>query len=90
MLAKRALEVHRLVPGILYSTVSSQEDYWRMETGNRAFTLECFHHPKFRMETVAPVLASVWKEDLISIDLRETYFQIPVHLESRAYLRLMW
>ena len=43
---------------------------------------------KFQMEMVASVLGSIRKGDwMFSIDLRDTYLQIPVHPESRLYLR---
>ena len=38
----------------------------------------------FRMETVATVLASIRDNDfLASIDLRDAYFQMPIHKSSR-------
>ena len=44
---------------------------------------------KFKMETVVSVSGSIRNGDwLFSIDLKDSYFQIPVHLESRPYLRL--
>ena len=44
----------------------------------------------FKMETVASVLLSVWEGDfLASIDLKDTYFQIPVHQPSRKLLRFL-
>ena len=43
---------------------------------------------KFQMEMVASVLESVRKGDwMFSIDLKDAYFLIPVHSESRPYLR---
>ena len=42
---------------------------------------------KFKIETAASVLGSVRKGDwMFSIDLKYSYFQIPVHPESRPYL----
>ena len=42
----------------------------------------------FKMETVASVLLSVWEGDfLASVDLKDAYFQIPVHRSSRKLLR---
>ena len=44
----------------------------------------------FRMETVASVLASIREGDfLASIDLKDAYFQIPIHRSSRKYLRFL-
>ena len=45
---------------------------------------------QFRMETVASVLSSVRGGDfLASIDLRDAYFQIPIHRSSRKWLRFL-
>ena len=44
----------------------------------------------FRMETVASVLLSVKEGDfLASLDLKDAYFQIPIHGSSRKLLRFM-
>ena len=44
----------------------------------------------FRMETVASVLSSIRGGDfLASIDLKDAYFQIPVHRSSRKFLRFL-
>ena len=41
---------------------------------------------KFQMETVASMLGSIWKGYwMFSIDLKDAYFQIPVHPESRPF-----
>ena len=43
---------------------------------------------KFQMEIVASVLGSARKRDwMFLIDLKDAYFQIPVHLKSRPYLQ---
>ena len=42
---------------------------------------------KFKMETNQSVLRAVWRGDwMVSIDLKNAYFQVPVHLGSRRYL----
>ena len=44
----------------------------------------------FRMETVASVLVSIREGDFMaSIDLKDAYFQIPIHRSSRRYLRFL-
>ena len=44
----------------------------------------------FKMETVASVLSSVREGDfLASLDLKDTYFQIPIHRSSRKLFRFM-
>ena len=45
----------------------------------------------FKMETLASVLLSVRDGNfLASIDLKDAYFQIPVHQASRKLLRFLW
>ena len=44
----------------------------------------------FQMETIQSVLLSVRQGDwMASIDLREAYLQVPVHLDSRPFLRFL-
>ena len=44
----------------------------------------------FRMETIQSVLLSVCQGDwMASIDLKEAYLQVPVHPESRPFLRFV-
>ena len=44
--------------------------------------------PPFTMETAASVLLSVREGDfLTSVDLKDAYFQIPIHRSSRKWLR---
>ena len=46
---------------------------------------------KFRMETVKTVLSAVREGDwMTSIDLKDAYFQVPIHLDSRKFLRFTW
>ena len=49
---------------------------------------EFVHLTRFKMETVASVLLSVREGDfLASVDLKDAYFQIPIHPSSRKLLR---
>ena len=51
---------------------------------------EFVHRTPFRMETLGSVLLAVRKDDfLASIDLKDAYFQIPVHPSSRNLLRFV-
>ena len=44
----------------------------------------------FQMETIQSVLLSIHPGDwMVSIDLREAYLQVPVHPESRPFLRFV-
>ena len=46
---------------------------------------------RFRMETNASVLSAIRRGDwMMSVDLQDAYFQIPIHSESRKYLRFVW
>ena len=43
---------------------------------------------KFSMETIQSVLDSIQQDDwMISIDMKDAYFHVPIHPESRPYLR---
>ena len=45
---------------------------------------------RFRMETIQSVLSAIRRNDwMISIDLKDAYLQIPVHPESRRFLRFV-
>ena len=46
---------------------------------------------KFHMETPSTVLAAIHQKDwMFSIDLKDAYFQIPVHPDSSPFLRFVW
>ena len=61
----------------------------RLETRDRPLSFQRVHTTTpFKMETASSVLLSVRKGDfLASIDLKDAYFQIPVHTYSRKWLR---
>ena len=45
----------------------------------------------FRMETVSSVLESMAEgEWMVSLDLKDTYYQGPIHPRSRRFLRFVW
>ena len=90
MLAKRALEIARdLGPGF-YSRlflVEKASGDWRPVI-SLSHLNEFVQQTRFKMETVASVLLSVREGDfLASLDLKDAYFQIPIHRSSR---KLLW
>ncbi|MEL7079690.1 MAG: reverse transcriptase domain-containing protein, partial [Cyanobacteria bacterium J06582_2] len=45
----------------------------------------------FKMESPKSVLSAILRDDwMVSIDLKDAYFQIPIHPESRKYLRFVF
>lgn len=46
---------------------------------------------KFKMETVRTVMSAIRQDDwMVSLDLQDAYFQVPVHPDSRRFLRFTW
>ena len=92
MLAKDALEIV-LDPGPgFYSRIFLVEK----ATGDWRPVIDLFHlngfvqQTPFKMETIASVLLSIREGDfLASIDLKDAYFQIPVHQAFRKLLRFL-
>ena len=92
MLAKGALEIARDPGPGFYSCLFLVEK----ATGGWRPVIDLFHLndfvqlTPFKMETVASVLLSVREGDfLASLDLKDAYFQIPIHGSSRKLLRFM-
>ena len=89
LLHKRAIEQAPQTPGF-YSrlfVVQKDSEAWRpiidLSTLNTCITSQHFH-----METPQSVLRSIRRGDwMISLDLQDAYLQVPVHPESRRYLR---
>ena len=45
----------------------------------------------FRMETVSSVLESMTEgEWMVSLDLKDVYFQVPINRRSRRFLKFVW
>ena len=90
MLAKGALEIARDPgPGFdsLLFLVEKASGGWRPVI-DLSHLNDFVQLPSFKMETVASVLLSVREGDfLASLDLKDDYFQIPVHRSSRKLLR---
>ena len=92
MLSKEALErVPDLGPGF-YSRlflVEKASRGWKPVIDLFPFN-EFVQQTPFKMETASSVLLSVRKGDfLASINLKDAYFQIPVHVSSRKWLRFV-
>ena len=92
MLAKGALEIARDPGPGFYSRLFLVEK----ATGGWRPVIDLLHLndfvqlTPFKMETVASVLLSVREGDfLASLDLKDAYFQIPIHGSSRKLLRFM-
>ena len=92
MLAKGALEIARDPGPGFYSCLFLVEK----ATGGWRPVIDLSHLndfvqlTPFKMETVASVLLSVREGDfLASLDLKDAYFQIPIHGSSRKLLRFM-
>ena len=92
MLAKGALEIARDPGPGFYSRLFLVEK----ATGGWRPVIDLSHLndfvllTSFKMETVASVLLSAREGDfLASLDLKDAYFQIPIHRSSRKLLRFM-
>ena len=72
---------------LLQSSFPGGEGVWRPVIGLSHLN-EFVYLTRFKMETVASVLLSVRVGDfLASLDLKDAYFQIPIHPSSRKLLR---
>ena len=90
MLAKGALKIARDPGPGFYSRlflVEKASGGWRPVV-DLSHLNEFIQLTRFKMETVASVLLSVREGDfLASLDLKDAYFQIPIHPSSRKLLR---
>ena len=89
LLHKRAIEQAPQTPGFYSRLFVVQKDSgaWRpiieLSTLNTFIVSQHFH-----METPQSVLRSILQGDwMISLDLQDAYLQVPIHPESRRYLR---
>ena len=92
LLRKGAIELAPLPsPGYysrLFVTMKASES-WRPVIDLSQLNLQVFKTP-FKMETIQSTLLSVRRGDwMVSLDLKDAYLQIPVHPESRKFLRFM-
>ena len=92
MLAKGALEIARDPGPGFYSRlflVEKASGSWRPVI-DLSHLNDFVQLTSFKMETVASVLLSLREGDfLASLDLKDAYFQIPIHRSSRKLLRFM-
>ena len=89
LLEKRAVELAPSTPGFysLLFVTQQRSGKWRpiidLSPLNRMVVLSRFH-----METPQSVLRSVRRGDwMVSLDLKDAYLQVPVHPDSRRFLR---
>ena len=91
LLAKGAIEPAPPSPGF-YSrlfVVLKASGSWRPVIDLSTFN-KFVRGTKFRMETNQSVLSSVRKDDwMVSVDLKDAYLQVPIHPNSRKYLRFV-
>ena len=76
---------------LLQSSLPGGEGDWRLEACDRSLAFERLRPADAVQDgTVASVLLSVREGDfLASLDLKDAYFQIPIHGSSRKLLRFM-
>ena len=78
----------RSVSRLLQSPLPGGEGVWRRPVISLSHLKDFVQLTSFKMETVASVLLSVREGDfLASLDLKDAYFQIPIHRSSRKLLR---
>ena len=92
LLQKGAIEMAPLPSLGYYSrlfVVMKASGSWRPVIDLSRLSLKVLKTP-FKMETLQFTLLSVCRGDwMVSIDLKDAYLQIPIHPESRKYLRFM-
>ena len=92
LLAKGAIELAPLPSPGFYSrlfVVMKASGAWRPVIDLSTLNLKV-HQTSFKMETLQSVLLSVRPGDwMVSLDLKDAYLQVPMHPESRKFLRFM-
>ena len=92
LLQKGAIELAPLPSLGYYSrlfVVMKASGSWRPVIDLSRLNLKVLKTP-FKMETIQSTLLSVRRGDwMVSIDLKDAYLQIPIHPDSRKYLRFM-
>ena len=91
MLPKDVLEIvfdRRLAFCSRLSLVEKASDRWKPFIDMSPLNTYLHAFSKYKMETVNSLLAFIRKGDIMfSIDLKDAYFQIPVHPELMPYLQ---
>ena len=92
LVRKGAVELAPLPSPGFYShlfVVMKASGSWRPVIGLSTLNLRA-HKTPFKMETLQSVLLSVRSGDwMASIDLKDAYLQVPIHPNSRKYLRFV-
>ena len=92
LLAKGAIELAPLPSPGFYSrlfVVMKASGAWRPVIDLSILNLR-IQQTSFKMETLQSVLLSVRPGDwMVSLDLKDAYLQVPIHPESRKFLRFM-
>ena len=93
MLAKGAVEVvQRVSPGFynLQFLVLKASEAWRPDMDVSRLN-KFVAKTKFSMETNQSVLDSIQRGDwIVSMDMKDAYFHVPINLSSRRYLRFVF
>ena len=78
------------VSRLLQPAVCGDEGLGVVEAGHRPFVTESEGSEDFKMETLQSVLLSVRAGDwMVSLDLKDAYLQVPMHPDSRKFLRFV-
>ena len=92
LVEKGAVELAPLPSPVFYSQlflVKKTSGLWRPVINLSTLNLRILKSP-FKMETLQSVLLSVQSGDwMVSLDLKDTYLQVPIHPDSRKYLRFV-
>ena len=92
LLQKGAIELAPLPSLGYYSrlfVVMKASGSWRPVIDLSLLNLKVLKTP-FKMDTIQSTLLSVRRRDwMVSIDLKDAYLQVPIHPDSRKYLRFM-
>ena len=92
MLLKNAIDYDVNQSGLLQQFVLSKKasGAWRPVLNLSKLNLYVIR-PGFYMETSKTILASIQRDDwMVSLVMKDSYYHIPIHPESRPYLRFVF